>query len=376
MHPLKALGLMSGTSFDGVDVALIETDGEAIASVGPTGFRRYTGEERELLRAAMDDARSLTDRAARPGALRKAEKLVTKAHLDAVRGFSSDHKLPLAEIAVVGFHGQTVLHRPKQGLTVQLGDGAGLALRLGVPVVHDFRAADVAAGGEGAPLVPAYHRALARTLDLPQPLAIVNVGGVANVTYLDGDADPIAFDTGPGNAPIDEIARARIGEPCDRDGRLAALGNVDEETVTKVLADSYFRAPAPKSLDRATFAQLPLEHLSNEDAAATATAVVAASIALARDHLPKPPALWIIAGGGAHNPALISMLRDRVAARIIRASEVGWSVDALEAQAFAFLAVRSLRGLPLTFPTTTGVAKPTIGGVLAEPRPLGSGRRK
>jgi anhydro-N-acetylmuramic acid kinase len=376
MQPVKALGLMSGTSFDGVDVALIETDGEAIAGFGPIGFRPYTDKERELLRAAMADAKSLTDRTARPGALRKAEKLVTKAHLEAVRAFSSGHKVPLKDIAVVGFHGQTVLHRPRQRLTVQLGDGPGLALRLGVPVVHDFRAADVAAGGEGAPLVPVYHRALARTLDLPRPLAVVNVGGVANVTYLDGEADPIAFDTGPGNAPIDDIARARIGEPCDRDGRFAALGSVDEETVAKVLTNSYFHAPAPKSLDRATFARLPLDHLSNEDAAATATAVVAASIAFARDLLPKPPAFWIIAGGGAHNPALISMLRDRIAARVVRASDVGWSIDALEAQAFAFLAVRSLRGLPLTFPTTTGVAKPMTGGALAEPRPLGREKRK
>jgi len=374
MQPLKALGLMSGTSLDGVDVALLNTDGETIASLGPTSFRPYAGKEQELLRAALEDAQSLADRAARPGTLRKAEKLVTKAHLDAVRGFSSDHKLPLEEIAVVGFHGQTVLHRPKQGLTVQLGDGAGLALRLGVPVVYDFRAADVAAGGEGAPLVPVFHRALAHTLDLPRPLAIVNVGGVANVTYLDGEATPIAFDTGPGNAPIDEIVRARIGEPCDRDGRLAALGNVDEETVARVLADSYFRAAPPKSLDRVTFARFPLDHLSNEDAAATATAVVAASIALAREFLPKPPALWIVAGGGAHNPALLSLLRDRIAARVVRASEVGWSVDALEAQAFAFLAVRSLRGLPLTFPTTTGVPGPMTGGVLAEPRPLVRGK--
>jgi anhydro-N-acetylmuramic acid kinase len=376
MHPLKALGLMSGTSFDGVDVALVETDGAAIAGLGPTGFRPYTEKERDLLRKAMDDARSLTDRAARPGALRVAEELVTAAHLEAVLAFSSDHRLALSEIAVVGFHGQTVLHRPRDKLTVQLGHGADLALRLGVPVVYDFRAADVAAGGEGAPMVPAYHRALARTLDLPQPLAIVNVGGVANITYLDGNADPIAFDTGPGNAPIDEVARERTGDSRDHDGRLAALGNVDEETVARVLADPYFRARAPKSLDRATFARLPLDHLSNEDAAATATAVVAASIALARQQLPKPPTHWIVAGGGAHNSALISMLRDRLAARVMRAGDVGWSVDALEAQAFAFLAVRSLRGLPLTFPSTTGVPKPMTGGVLAEPRPLGRKKEK
>jgi anhydro-N-acetylmuramic acid kinase len=377
MRALKAIGLMSGTSMDGIDVALIETDGESVVRLGPTALRGYTEGERALLRAALRDAATMKDRAARPGSLRDAEHLVTQAHGEAVERFMHEHRLQPNEVDVVGFHGQTVLHRPRDRLTLQLGDGQVLADRLGMKVVHDFRAADVAAGGEGAPLVPVFHRAIASRSGLPEPLAVVNIGGVANVTYLHGAADPVAFDTGPGNAPIDEIVRLRLGQPCDRDGRLAGLGNVDDESVASELAHSYFRRPPPKSLDRETFAHLRLDHLSNEDAVATATAFVAASIALAREHLPRPPATWIVAGGGAHNPALMSMLRDRLSgAGVLRAADVGWVGDALEAQAFAYLAVRSLRDLPLTFPTTTGVAKPLTGGALAEPRPLGAKKRK
>jgi anhydro-N-acetylmuramic acid kinase len=367
MHALIAIGLMSGTSMDGVDVALLETDGETVRRLGPTGFRPYGDRERELLRTALLDAAGLGDRTARPGALAEAERMVTRAHAEAVESFLPMHRLAAEAIGVVGFHGQTVLHRPKARLTVQIGNGPALAKRLGIRVVHDFRAADVAADGEGAPLVPVFHRALAQGLELEQPIAVVNIGGVANITYLDGDAEPIAFDTGPGNAPIDEIARARTGADCDRDGRLAAHGTVHEEIVARTLADSYFRKKPPKSLDRAQFARLLLEALSAEDAAATATAVVAESIARAPEHLPQTPKSWIVAGGGAHNPALISMLKERLGAHVLRADEVGWSADALEAQAFAFLAVRSLRGLPITFPSTTGVPQPMTGGVLAEP---------
>jgi anhydro-N-acetylmuramic acid kinase len=367
MPALKAIGLMSGTSLDGVDVALLETDGESLVRAGPTGYRPYAESERALLRAALVDAAALTDRMARPGSLREAEALITRAHAEAVETFLARNKLASQDITAIGFHGQTVLHRPQNRLTVQLGEGAALAKRLGIRVVFDFRAADVAAGGQGAPLVPAFHRALAQALDLPRPLAIVNIGGIANVTYLDGDGDPIAFDTGPGNAPIDDLVRARTGESFDRDGKLAGRGKVHEEIVAKTLANPYFRLRPPKSLDRAQFAHAPLDALSTEDAAATATAIVAASIAKAQDHLSKPPANWIVAGGGARNPVLMAMLRKRLPGKLLRADEVGWSGDALEAQAFAYLAVRSLKGLPITFPTTTGAPKPMTGGIVAEP---------
>jgi anhydro-N-acetylmuramic acid kinase len=367
MASLLALGLMSGTSLDGVDVALIETDGEEIKRLGPTGYRAYSDEDRALLRAALAAASTLTDRDARPGALAEAEGMVTRVHVLAVQAFLSAHSLKPADIAVAGFHGQTVLHRPQHRLTVQIGDGRALARKTKIKVVHDFRAVDVAAGGEGAPLVPIYHRALARRLDMPGPIAVINIGGVANVSFLDGEADPIAFDTGPGNAPIDDLVRGRTGASHDRDGKLAAAGKVHGDIVAKSLSDSYFSRRPPKSLDRAAFADLALEGLSTEDAAATATAIVAASIARAADHLPKRPATWIVAGGGARNATLLSMLRARLGAPVRVADDVGWSADAMEAQAFAFLAVRSLRGLPLTFPTTTGVPRPTPGGVVAVP---------
>jgi anhydro-N-acetylmuramic acid kinase len=369
---LTAIGTMSGTSLDGVDVALLETDGERVGRIGAVGYRAYSEDQRALLRTALDDAKALANRAERPGVLDRAERMVTDVHAEAVLQFLTDNRVTPQAVSVVGFHGQTVLHRPERRLTVQLGNGPALAAKLGMRVVYDFRAADVAAGGQGAPLVPAFHRALALGLDHPHPMAVVNVGGVANISYLDRAADPIAFDTGPGNAPIDELVRARTGQRCDRDGKLAAHGAVHEQIVATVLADSYFSRRPPKSLDRAAFAALPLDELSTEDAAATAAAVVAASIARAVEHLPRPPATWIIAGGGAHNPALLSMLKERLGSHVLRADEVGWSADALEAQAFAYLAVRSIKERPLTFPSTTGVPRPMTGGVLAEPRLLGN----
>jgi anhydro-N-acetylmuramic acid kinase len=363
---LRAIGLMSGTSLDGVDVALIETDGEEIHRLGPTGYRAYDDKERDLLRRALVEAATLRDRNARPGALVKAETMVTRVHALAAETFLAAEGMKPADVAIVGFHGQTVLHRPADRLTVQIGDGAALARRLRVSVAYDFRASDVAAGGEGAPLAPVFHRALARKLSLPRPIAIVNIGGVANVTYLDGDADPIAFDTGPGNAPIDDLVRVRTGAPFDRDGAIAARGKAHEEILATFLADSFFARRPPKSLDRAAFARPPLETLSTEDAVATATLIVAASVALAAEFFPRPPAAWIIAGGGARNPTLVAMLRERLPSKLVHlAAEVGWSADALEAQAFAFLAVRTLRKLPLTFPTTTGVRAPMTGGVMA-----------
>jgi anhydro-N-acetylmuramic acid kinase len=274
-----AIGTMSGTSFDGVDVALIETDGESISRLGPVGYRAYPNEERLLLQQAFAAAASLTDRTARPSAVGEAEHLVTGAHFQAIEAFMHENGIARETVDIVGFHGQTVLHRPEARLTVQIGDGAALARQLRIPVVYDFRAADVAAGGEGAPFAPAFHRAMTQSLDEARPIAVLNVGGVGNVTYLDGDEDPIAFDTGPGNAPIDEAVLARTGKRFDRDGILASHGKVDEAVVARMLDDPYFARKPPKSLDRAQFARLDLDALSLEDAAATATAAIAASVA-------------------------------------------------------------------------------------------------
>ena len=366
---MRAIGLMSGTSLDGVDVALIETDGERIAAFGPTGYRPYTVGEQALLRQALKEGTALTDRTARPGLLRQAEDFVTGVHAETVEAFLRTEHIDKAGVAVVGFHGQTVLHKPAVRLTVQLGDGADLARRLDMTVVHDFRAADVAAGGQGAPLVPVFHQALARDLKRPHPIAVLNVGGVANVTFVDG-GDPIACDTGPGNALIDDFMRARTGAPLDRDGDQAAKGRIDEAFVERLLAHAFFTQPCPKSLDRNAFAfaNIGLPDFTVADGAATLSALTAASVARIVPHLPAPPRAWIVAGGGARNPTLMRMLAERLKSATVEAADaVGWSSQSIEAQAFAYLAVRTLNRLPITFPATTGVTQAMRGGVLAAP---------
>lgn len=363
---LRVIGLMSGTSMDGVDVAMIETDGELVSSFGPSGYRPYSEAERALLRQALSDAVGLTDRDARPGALAEAERVVTTAHAEAVEAFLSAQGIARETVDLVGFHGQTVLHRPADRLTVQIGDGQRLAARLGLAVVYDMRAADVAAGGQGAPLVPVYHRALARGLDRAGPLIVVNIGGVSNITYIDGDDVLIACDTGPGNALLDDFVLQSTGRPFDAGGALAAQGQVDEAWVAQALQNPFFSISPPKSLDRNHFAALSLDGKSPANGAATLTAFTAASIAAIAPLLPKPPQAFIVAGGGARNPTLLSMLRAHLApASVESADALGWSADAMEAQAFAFLAVRSLNRLPLTFPGTTGVTAALTGGLFA-----------
>jgi anhydro-N-acetylmuramic acid kinase len=367
---LLAIGLMSGTSQDGVDIALVDTDGEQIGQLGATACRPYSKAERTLLRRATAAAANLTDRAAWPDVIAEAERLIDDAHAEAVDSFLVANGLQHDEIAVIGFHGQTLLHRPERRLTVQIGDGHALAARLGIRVVYDFRAADVAAGGQGAPLAPVFHRALVRQLQRASPVAVLNIGGVANITYIDGE-ELIACDTGPGNALLDDFLRLHTGEPLDIDGRTAASGTIDEKIIERLLAHPFFAAPPPKSLDRNAFRGFvgdTLDGIDVANGAATLTALTAAAVARIVPHLPRPPASWIVAGGGARNPTLMRMLAGRLApAAVDTGHAVGWSIDSLEAQAFAYLAVRSLRSLPLTFPGTTGVPRPLIGGVLAKP---------
>jgi anhydro-N-acetylmuramic acid kinase len=370
MTALRAIGLMSGTSMDGVDVAVIDTDGETVAAFGPTGYRPYSDAERDLLRCALADAEGMTARGDRPGVLAHAEALVTRAHAEAIEALRAAHAL--GDVAVVGFHGQTVLHRPDQKLTVQLGDGTALADRLKLPVVYDLRDADLQAGGQGAPLVPVFHRALMRGLTRPHPVAVLNIGGVANVTYIDGD-NLIACDTGPGNALIDDFMRARAGRPRDDGGACARAGQVGCAELAALLTHPFFARRPPKSLDRNDFREWVQQHAglagkSIADGAATLTALTAASAARIVAQLPRTPAVWIVAGGGARNPTLLRMLAERVApAAVETADQVGWSADLLEAQAFAFLAVRTLMGLPNSFPTTTGAPRPITGGVIVRP---------
>jgi anhydro-N-acetylmuramic acid kinase len=376
---MRAIGLMSGTSMDAVDVALIETDGTAVRLAAspngggaPAGAARsypYSEADRALLRAALDAGQALpsdVDRRARPGILGDAEALITRRHAEAVARFLAEEGLDPASIDLVGFHGQTVLHRPEAKLTIQIGDGQALADAIGIPVVFDLRAADVAAGGQGAPLVPVFHRALAESCGYDLPLAILNIGGVANVSLI-GPNDILGFDTGPGNALLDDLMQARVGKPCDENGEMAARGVVDMPILAWLLAHPYFAQRPPKSLDRKSFAFQMVGALPTEHAAATLTAFTAASAARALDWTSMRPRTWIVGGGGAKNSELMRMLRRELAVDVVAADDIGWSGDGLEAQAFAFLAARHLAGLPITFPGTTGVAEGMRGGVLARP---------
>ena len=359
----KVIGLMSGTSLDGVDAALIETDGVDIAIPGPSLTIPYDQTTRALLRASLDEARTVAEGGPVPHSIREAERRLTQVHAEAVGALLAKAGLAPEAVALIGFHGQTILHRPAQHWTWQIGDGALLARLTGIDVVNDFRSADVKAGGQGAPLVPLYHAALARKTGLTPPLVLVNIGGVANVTYISGD-NVLAFDTGPGNAPIDDWMHTHTGTPVDENGDLARGGRIDDAALTAMLANPFFARVPPKSLDRMDFGLEAVKGLSPADGAATLTAFSAASIARAREHFPEPATTWIVCGGGRHNKFLMDQLRARVNAPVIAAEDAGWNGDALEAEAFAYLAMRSKKGLPLSLPTTTGVPVPVTGGRL------------
>jgi anhydro-N-acetylmuramic acid kinase len=361
---MRAIGLMSGTSMDGIDVALIETDGKNAVARGPCATFPYDTAFRALLVRAAADAAGLDDRTARPGCLAEVERDLTGRHAAAVAEFMRTKNIPADSVDVIGFHGHTVLHEPHRLRTVQIGDGRALAQRTGIDVVYDLRANDVESGGQGAPLAPVYHRALAAKLE-DRSVAIVNIGGVANVTWIGGDGTLIAFDTGPGNALLDDWVAARTAQAFDESGKLAAAGRVDESILKELLRNPYFGRPPPKSLDRDAFSSAPASHLSAADGAATLAAFTAAAIARARAHFPEEPRLWVICGGGRRNRTLMSMVAADVESAVIPAEAAGLNGDAVEAEAWAYLAVRSLKGWPITFPGTTGVPRPMPGGVLA-----------
>jgi anhydro-N-acetylmuramic acid kinase len=294
------------------------------------------------------------------GPVEEVEAQLTWLHAGAVERFRELH--PGADIEIVGFHGHTILHNPAERRTWQLGDGALMARLLRLDVIGDFRSADVASGGEGAPLAPLFHAALA--LALPKPIAVLNIGGVANVTWIGRAGEILAFDTGPGNALIDDWVRRRIGAAADVDGALARVGRPSLDHVTHFLASPFFDRPPPKSLDRDDFQEILPEGLSLEDGAATLTEMTAAAVAVAVRHFPSPAREWLVTGGGRHNPALMEVLRRRLGTVVRPVETVGCDGDALEAQAFAYLAVRSMLGLPLSLPSTTGVPRPMPGGRL------------
>ncbi|MDB5367533.1 MAG: anhydro-N-acetylmuramic acid kinase [Rhodospirillales bacterium] len=355
---MTAIGLMSGTSMDGIDAALLETDGETHLVLGPALMVPYPAELRARLRASVLGQvghGSSQDVAA-------IERDLTLAHAEIVRQLLAAAGRDPAQIDLIGFHGHTLLHAPHERRTWQIGDGALLAAATGIATVNDFRSADVAAGGQGAPLVPLYHAALAASL--PKPIAVLNLGGVGNVTWLGAAGDIRAFDCGPGNALLDDWMTTRLGRAYDEDGAVARAGTVDQAALADLLAHPFFAVSGPKSLDRNSFSSAPVAQLSTDDGAATLLAftVEAARRAILREGVPLQV---LVTGGGRRNGAIMDALRAGFASsEVLPVDALGWDGDVLEAQAFAYLAVRSLRGLPLSLPGTTGVLAPQTGGVL------------
>ncbi len=359
-EPVWALGAMSGTSLDGVDAAMLHTDGEQILDFGPTTYRAYSPAEEDILRSALgrwpgDD-------------LDQALNVVMAAHLDAFRQFD--------DAELIGFHGQTLAHDPDQGRTHQLGDGAALASALNAPVVWDFRSNDMELGGQGAPLAPFFHFACAKWMGAQQPLAILNLGGVGNLTWIDPSKSApqdegalLAFDTGPANAPINDLMAQRRGQPYDKDGALARTGQVVDGALELFLDEGYFLKIPPKSLDRNDFALMLdlVRELDDPDAAATMTAMAAAAVMQGMQYCPSPPSRVLVTGGGRHNPVMMQMLTAGLDCPVQPVEAVGLNGDMLEAQAFAFLAVRVARGLPTSCPSTTGVRAAVGGGQVSYP---------
>ncbi|MEQ3709699.1 MAG: anhydro-N-acetylmuramic acid kinase [Tateyamaria sp.] len=357
---IRALGAMSGTSLDGVDAAVLETDAVSISGFGPSGYRTYDAAEQDVLRAALGQWAGPT--------LEPAREVVMSAHVRLLSDFE--------DIDLVGFHGQTVAHAPRLQGTLQLGDGAALADALQTPVVWDFRTADVELGGEGAPLAPFFHFACAKWIGAEAPVAFLNLGGVGNITWVDPTRDTpeekgalLAFDTGPANAPLNDLMLSRLGQPYDKDGALASSGTVEEGALELFLAEPFFARMPPKSLDRNDFAEMVglVRELSDPDAAATLTAMCAAGVAEAMQHCPSPPTSVLVTGGGRQNPVLMKMLEVSLDCPVKRVEAVGLNGDMLEAQAFAYLAVRVARGLPTSCPGTTGVRAAVGGGTLSAP---------
>lgn len=368
---MRVLGFMTGTSLDAVDMAILETDGHAIQGFGPAGERKLSEATREAALAATRAALAWPRGAPEPAEFAPAARAVAEEHVTAARSFLAEHGLSWGDLDLVGLHGQTVLHeRPKEGRvgrTVQLIDADLVARAAGRPVAYDFRTADVAAGGEGAPLAPIYHLARAQASGLSAPLAVLNIGGVANVTVWRGGDDIAAFDTGPGNGMIDLMVQGRGAGRFDAEGALAAAGRVDEAALGALLAHPYFQAPPPKSLDRYDFPLDAVGALSLEDAAATLVAFMADAVKLGFDVLDARPTQVVVCGGGRRNPTIMRALDERLPAPVVAAEALGWRGDAIEAEAFAFLAARTAAGLPISYPRTTGVPQPMTGGRIARP---------
>jgi len=367
-----SLGLMTGTVLDGnIDIALLRTDGVAVEAFGAWTLADYPAATRALLAEALEAALAWQFEGPEPSVFGVAEAALTRDQSAAVLALLAEQGIAAAEVASIGFHGQTVLHRApwpgRAGATRQLGDGAVMAALTGITVVHDFRSADVRAGGHGAPLSASYHAALLQRSELGPETAVLNLGGVANVTWRGRDGALVAFDTGPANAPINDWVGRHTGAAMDFDGALARAGQVDEERLARLLRHRYLAAAFPKSLDRFDFPASMADGLSLEDGAATLTAFTAGAVGRGLDLLPQRPTRLVVCGGGRKNGALMDALRRRAAVEPVLAEDVGWRGDAIEAECFAFLAARTLRGLPISFPSTTGVPAPMSGGWVTAP---------
>ncbi|MBN9057386.1 MAG: anhydro-N-acetylmuramic acid kinase [Rhizobiales bacterium] len=365
---LTAIGLMSGTSLDGIDVALLRTDGEAVVERGPSMASPYDAAFRRRLQGALETARSIGERSERPGDLAQIERELTLRHGEAVRAFLAENGLEPSGIDVIGFHGQTVLHRPDEALTVQLGDGRLLAGATGIDVVCDMRANDMAHGGQGAPLIPAYHAALAAGLSRASGKAVVfvNIGGISNITFIGSGGEIVAFDSGPGNTLIDQWVEAHAGIPYDQGGMIASEGRLDAGLARRYLDQAFFTDPVRRSLDRNDFRPPEGTDASLEDGARTLAHVTAAAVLRSARHLPERPKLYVVSGGGRLNRVImndLAALAEAEGAEVVAAEAVDLDGDSMEAEAWAYLAVRALRGLPLTFPGTTGVKAPVTGGL-------------
>jgi anhydro-N-acetylmuramic acid kinase len=364
-------GLMSGTSLDGVDAALIETDGERVLRFGPGAETAYTRDERVVLQAAVEAALAWRFDGPEPDAFAEAEAVLTETHARAIGALCEKAGIASADLDLVGFHGQTVIHIPpeedQKGRTRQLGDGEGLANRLGCPVAFDFRTADMEAGGQGAPLAPAWHRALVETSGLETPIGVLNIGGVANLTLIGRDGALTAFDTGPGNGLIDAWVAEKTGGVMDKDGALSARGRILDAGLDELLSHPHFAKMGPKSLDRWDFSLDPARNLTIEDGAATLAEFTARTVALGLDGVPERPSRLIVCGGGRKNKDLMARIARACALPLVTAEAVGWRGDLIEAEAFAFLAARTAKGLPISWPGTTGVKQAMSGGRVVRP---------
>ncbi len=369
---MRVLGFMTGTSLDAVDMAVLETDGEEITGLGPAGEKRLDDGVRALLAAAIADALKLKAGDPTPESFAAAAAAVAAEHVAAGEAFMAEHRLLPSDLDVIGLQGQTVLHAPPgpgrpAGRTIQLIDAPAVAAGLGVPVVYGLRQDDIAAGGQGAPLAPVYHAALVRFSNLHPPTAVLNLGGVANLTLVRSDGELEAFDTGPGVGLIDQLVQERSDGRMDENGALARAGIVQERILNAYLSHAYFQRRGPKSLDRYDFRLDKVVSLSTENAAATLVALTAEAVWRGLQACSEVPLRLVVTGGGRRNPAIMDAIRERVALPVLTAEEVHWRGDSVEAEAFAFLAARAMLNLPISFPGTTGAPQPLSGGRFALP---------